>query len=75
MSSSPLLDALVIKRKTNVGVDDVDDKREEDAVLREVNRVLAQGGVDVSAYTDEGESALHLAALRGFPEVAAALVF
>ena len=29
MSSSPLLDALVIKRKTNVGVDDVDDKRED----------------------------------------------
>ena len=72
MSSSPLLDALVIKN-SDVGVDD--DKREEDAVLREVNRVLAQGGVDVSAYTDEGESALHLAAQRGFPEVAAALVF
>ena len=29
----------------------------------------------MSAYTDEGESALHLAAQRGFPEVAAALVF
>jgi ankyrin repeat protein len=65
MSSSPLLAALLLTKQSG----------DEAEVLAEVNRVLTQGGVDVAAYTDEGESALHLAAQNGFAEVAAALVF
>ena len=47
----------------------------EAAVLERVTRVCEAGGFDPAAYTEEGESALHLAAQADHAEVAAALVF